>query len=210
MKKAVLTAFILFATAFLLLFSFQKDKKRNNSTGKKIYISESVAAPKYVRKSLVASSERTSGPEEGSLQAEAVQAEAKQIETMQPAVIQTNHSHSTEAEMNETLVAFFKEMPRTDLVQHISPHELHGTPQAVLAAGEKLAEIHEYFFNHPQPRDIEMSFYLKCSQQKDFFDSVRALCAARLSRHYFEATGHQISSGIFDENIDQLRREINL
>ena len=51
-----------------------------------------------------------------------------------------------------------------------------------------------------------MEFYLKRSQEKDFFESVRALCAARLSQHYFEATGHQISAELFDKKIDYLKK----
>jgi hypothetical protein len=55
-----------------------------------------------------------------------------------------------------------------------------------------------------------MGFYLKCSQQKDFFESVRAVCAARLSQQYFEATGHEISEEIFERRIDSLRKKIIL
>lgn len=186
MKKALLTAFLMFVAAFVLLFSFQKNKSRVHFSGKKIYTSAAGQLnPPIDKKWNVAPAEV---PVKENATAEATE----------------------EAGSNDVLDIFFKEMPRASELQNVSLGELHGTPQAVLAAGEKLADIHEYFFQHPQPRDVEMSFYLKCSQQKDFFDSIRAICAARLSQQYFEATGHQISAELFDKNIDQLRREINL
>jgi len=192
MKKAFITAFIMFAAAFLLLFSFQKDNNRTNSSGKKINTS---LHETIIRKKIPTSHTKQTD---------------KTIESGKESYSTKPEEIISEPEMNETLEAFFKAMPRTDLIAELTSGELHNTPSAVLAAGEILAAVHEYFTNHPQTRDVEMTFYLKCSQQKDFFDSVRAVCAARLSQHYFEATGHQISSEIFDKNIDLLRREINL
>ncbi|MCC2678459.1 MAG: hypothetical protein K0R29_1035 [Pseudobdellovibrio sp.] len=192
MKKAFVTAFIMFAAAFLLLFSFQKDKDRTNSSGKKI--DTSLHHEKEHKESAPSQAKSASA----------------NIVQPKPKTTAQQEDINAQPEMNETLEAFFNSMPRTDRLSDISTAELHETPQAVLEAGAKLADVHEYFSTHPQPRDVEMTFYLKCSQQKDFFDSVRAVCAARLSQHYFEATGHQISSEIFDKNIDQLRREINL
>jgi len=188
MKKGIITAFILFAAAFLLLFSFQKDKNRINSAGKKI---------NAIQEWKIQNSGSTK-----------IKSADKPATAMQE--VKVSESEQASAPANETIETFFKEMPRTSELLNASAEELHGTPKAVLAAGEKLADIHEYFSEFPQARDVEMSFYLKCSQQKDFFESIRAVCAARLSQQYFEATGHEISVEMFDKNIDQLRREINL
>lgn len=192
MKKALMTASIFLAAGILLLFSFQRDKKAVRQPVKKPSLTAFKAPAKPEAKRPLEISAKVQGP--------------SPVEKLAPQAA----SHSDEPEWNETLLAFFNEMPRATQMKNASAQEIHETPHAVLVAGEKLADIHEYFFNHPQPRDVEMTFYLKCSQQKDFFDSIRAVCAARLSQHYFEATGHQISSEIFDSNIDQLRREINL
>lgn len=205
MKKALLTAFIFLAAGFLLLFSFQRDNKAIQKSVKKTPVAavDRTSKPKAIKPVESPAEFSNEPPVESSTTLGEQSPAAKKADSTQALT-------ASEPEFNETLSAFFADMPRAIQIKNATAQEIHGTPTAVLLAGEKLADIHEYFFSHPHPRDIEMSFYLKCSQQKDFFDSVRAICAARLSQHYFEATGHQISSEIFDNNIDQLRREINL
>lgn len=186
MKKAFVTAIVVFAAAFFLLFSFQKNKNRTNTSGKKILSS-----------ALQHENSTTSSDFKTAIEAPQMNSGDKVEE-------------QKEIASTEELDKLFREMPRTSELQSAPEEEFHETPQAVLAAGEQLANIHEYFYSHPQARHIEMSFYLKCSQQADFFDSIRAICAARLSQQYFEATGHQISAELFDKNIDSLRKKINL
>lgn len=190
MKKAFVTSAIMMFAAFLFLFSYKQETKLSVPQGKQLSTEkEQVSKPVLAKTSEVQPA-----------------AAVEQAESAAP----QEASAIVSPEMGETLEKFFNEMPRTDRLKKATDASLHETPQAVLAAGEVLANVHEYFETQPQPRDIEMSFYLKCSQQKDFFDSIRAVCAARLSRHYLEATGHEISSEIFDQNVDRLRREINL
>ena len=105
---------------------------------------------------------------------------------------------------------FFNEIPRTESLKGLTEAEVHITPRTVIKAGEYLANMRQFFIDNPQSRGIEMGFYLKCSQQKDFFDSVRALCAAHLSQQYFEATGHQISAQTFEPKIEDLKNQITL
>jgi hypothetical protein len=188
-KRALLTVFFVFLTAFILLFSFHKDKKKSPELGKK----SSVTAKNESRV--------FSAPEPAKMMNES--------ESDQNAgVVSANEVATSDEIPNETIERFFSEIPGKKDLKSVS--NVHETPVAVLKAGEYLANMREYFNKFPQPRAVEMGFYLKCSQQTDFFESIRAVCAARLSEQYFEATGHQISAELFDKRIDSLRRKINL
>jgi hypothetical protein len=180
----------MFFAAFILMFAFHKEKKIKGSE-------MPPESREEIRKELKPPLLKTSDvqPEKPVLASEDNFERAK----ANPAEIR-----------NEMVEKFFAEIPRLKDLNIKSDEEAHSAPQAVLAAGAFLARMHEYFNNFPQTRSVEMGFYLKCSQQKDFFESVRAVCAARLSQQYFEATGHEISEEIFERRIDSLRKKIIL
>lgn len=111
---------------------------------------------------------------------------------------------------HEKTAEFFIKVPRRESLKKLAPSEMHDTPAPVLQAGKELGKMHEYFLTHDHGINVELDFYLKCSQQKDFFDSARALCAARASQLFLKMTGHRISPKIFDDRIAALKDQINL
>lgn len=111
---------------------------------------------------------------------------------------------------HEKIDNFFMKTPRLDSLKALLPSEIHDTPAPVLQAGRDLGEMREYFLTHHHDINVELSFYLKCSQQKDFFDSARALCAARASQLFLKMTGRTISPKIFDDRIAALKDQITL
>ena len=112
--------------------------------------------------------------------------------------------------LHEKVTAFYFQVPRKSSLADVTASEMHETPQPVLEAGRHLGNMHEYFSTHDHDVNVELNFYLKCSQQKDFFDSVRALCAARASKLFLKITGSKISSKIFDDRIATLKDQITL
>lgn len=117
---------------------------------------------------------------------------------------------SQEVGLHEKISHFYLKIPRKSSLALLTPSALHDTPAPVIEAGNNLADMHEYFMSHPHEAAVELNFYLKCSQQKDFFDSARALCAARASQLFLKMTGHKISSQIFDDRIAALKDQISL
>ena len=89
-------------------------------------------------------------------------------------------------------------------------YDVHDTPDEILKAGELLANLHHYFTENKTHFKTQMEFYLDCSQNKEYFDSARALCAARLSKLYKEQTGQSISSLVFENRIAILKDQIDL
>ncbi len=112
--------------------------------------------------------------------------------------------------LHEKIADFYSQIPRKSSLAGLAATEMHETPQPILAAGRHLGDMHEYFLTHNHDINAELNFYLKCSQQKDFFDSARALCAARASQLFLIITGNQISSKIFDDRIAILKNQITL
>lgn len=111
---------------------------------------------------------------------------------------------------HEKIDHFFAKIPRQESLKNLLPSEMHDTPAPVLQAGKDLGEMHDYFLTHHHDINVELDFYLKCSQQKDFFDSARALCAARASQLFLNMTGRAISPKIFDDRIATLKDLITL
>lgn len=111
---------------------------------------------------------------------------------------------------HEKVDNFFAKIPRLESLKNLLPSEMHDTPAPVLQAGKDLGEMREYFLTHDHDINVELDFYLKCSQQKDFFDSARALCAARASQLFLKMTGRTISPAIFDDRIAGLKDSITL
>jgi hypothetical protein len=182
-KRNLLTFVFVFAAAFVLLFSFHKEKIKTGAAEK------NTPAP--------VTAVTSENPPPKSATAKIFYPQEKLAEEPAP-------------EGNEAVENFFAVVPTIEDLNLSSDEAVHETPVAVLKAGEYLAKMRRYFEDFPQNRAVEMGFYLKCSQQKNFFESIRAVCAARLSRQYFEVTGHEISEEIFDKRIDALRRKINL
>lgn len=112
--------------------------------------------------------------------------------------------------VNNKTENFFKNIPRISEFKNNPLPEVHEMPKELHLAGQYLAEMREFFNSHHVKPEIEMSFYLKCSQNDDFFDSIRAICAARMSKKYFEATGKKISPLLFDKKIAALKEQVSL
>ena len=142
--------------------------------------------------------------------------ETRQVETSRsdsaPAIKEKTDTSKalTNEEINDKMAAFFKNMPRVSELQNDTDAEVHETPEIVILAGRRLGEMRELFIQNPVRPEVEMGFYLKCSQDKEFFDSIRAVCAARVSKKYLELTGQKISPLLFDKRIANLKEQISL
>lgn len=105
---------------------------------------------------------------------------------------------------------FFAKIPRIHTLEGKTNADVHDIPAEALEAGEHLAQMREFFVANPQPLAVETSFYLECSQQKDFFESVKAICAARVGDLYTKKTGRKISPFVFDKRTAVLKEKITL
>lgn len=121
---------------------------------------------------------------------------------------QLNFSNSDTAA--EKIKTFFNDVPHLSSFKSLKDEEVHELPEPVRLAGEMLAEMRQFFVNYPQPVKVELDFYLKCSGDRELFDSVRAICAARVSQKFSEITGRKISSKLFDKRVATLKDRINL
>ena len=196
-NRLLIITFIFFA-AYVLFNAFETGEELGEKWIKQISTSQSFKKAMIDKKENIKAGKRIDS--KNKLEASANLGVTAKNETT--SILQTEASTAIEK--------FFNEAPRTDSLKGLTEAEVHLTPKSVLKAGEYLANMRQFFIDNPQPRGIEMGFYLKCSQQKDFFDSVRAICAARLSQQYFEATGHQISEQTFEPKIEELKNQITL
>ncbi|MGZ3691458.1 MAG: hypothetical protein ACXVAX_08140 [Pseudobdellovibrio sp.] len=146
----------------------------------------------------------------GQMEIEVQPAEAVQKETPAKKDVSTQQTSISSIELDEKMASFFKEMPRVNELQNNPDMDVHETPELVMIAGRRLGEMREFFLKNPVKPEVEMSFYLKCSQDRDFFDSIRAVCAARISKKYRELTGQKISPLLFDKKIASLKEQITL
>lgn len=105
---------------------------------------------------------------------------------------------------------FFAKIPRTFALEGKTNADVHDIPTEVVEAGEHLAEMREFFVKNPQPIAVETGFYLECTQQKDFFESIKAICAARVGELYTKKTGRKISPLVFDKRTAVLKEKITL
>lgn len=105
---------------------------------------------------------------------------------------------------------FFAKIPRIHALEGKTNADVHDIPAEALEAGEYLAHMREFFVQNPQPLVVETGFYLECSQQKDFFESVKAICAARVGELYTKKTGRKISPLVFDKRTAVLKEKITL
>lgn len=105
---------------------------------------------------------------------------------------------------------FFKEIPKVNSLKNLTEADVHNTPAIVLEAGQYLAEAREFFVKNPQPADVEMKFYMKCANDSDLFDSIRAVCAARSQRQFKILTGQEMSPHVFESRIARLSQMVDL
>lgn len=112
--------------------------------------------------------------------------------------------------INQKIEEFFSEIPKLNSLRHATAHEVHVLPAAVRDAGQYLSEMREYFVKYPQSAAVEMGFYLKCANDAELFDSVRAICAARTGEKYQQLTGRKISPLVFGKRIGDLQRYVKL
>ena len=105
---------------------------------------------------------------------------------------------------------FFAQIPRIHTLEGKTDADVHDVPTEVKEAGQHLANMREFFVSNPQPIVIETSFYLECTQQKDFFESIKAVCAARVGELYTKKTGRKISPLVFDKRTAVLKEKITL
>ena len=134
-----------------------------------------------------------------------VQPANKDVATGQTATVAVPDSLVLEKTQN-----FFAQIPRTYKLEGKTNADVHDIPAVVIEAGERLAEIRQFFVENPQPLAIETAFYLECTQQKDFFESIKAICAARVGELYTKKTGRKISPLVFDKRTAVLKDKINL
>lgn len=121
------------------------------------------------------------------------------------AVLATPDSQTLEKSQN-----FFAKIPRVHTLEGKTNADVHDVPTEVVEAGEHLAQMREFFVTNPQPIAVETGFYLECSQQKDFFESIKAICAARVGELYTKKTGRKISPLVFDKRTAVLKEKITL
>lgn len=131
--------------------------------------------------------------------------EKKDTSSVLPTVAPSPNSDVLEKSQN-----FFAKIPRTHTLEGKTDADVHDIPVEAQQAGEELALMREFFVNNPQPIEIETAFYLECSQQKDFFESVKAICAARVSEVYTKKTGRKISPLVFDKRTAVLKDKVSL
>ena len=126
--------------------------------------------------------------------------------------LRSENSKSIEAPslLTKKIESFFIDVPRKTALSRLTDAEVHTTPRPVLRAGELLAEMRDLFLRTPHPIGTELDFYLRCSQESEFLDSVRAVCAARAKKTYREATGKKLSAVVFEPRIAALSDKINL
>jgi hypothetical protein len=115
-----------------------------------------------------------------------------------------------DSEVLEKSQNFFAKIPRIHSLEGKTNADVHDIPAEALEAGEHLAQMREFFVTNPQPLAVETGFYLECSQQKDFFESVKAICAARVSELYTKKTGRKISPLVFDKRTAVLKEKVTL
>lgn len=130
-------------------------------------------------------------------------------QTVQKTQIQKTAPEAT-GDVEEQMRNFFSDIPNVSELRDLTDSEVHEIPEPVRIAGESLAEMRKFFVEHPQPAVVEMRFYLKCSTDRDLFDSVRAICAARVSQKYTDLTGRKISPQLFDRRIAGLKERVTL
>ena len=111
------------------------------------------------------------------------------------------------SELEEKIAKFFVEVPNRSQLAGLDTSDVHDVPEQVKIAGAMLGEMREIFDSRPWPQNMELEFYLRCSQEENFFSSVKALCAARVSKIYFQRTGRHISPEIFDSQTAELKNE---
>lgn len=124
------------------------------------------------------------------------------------------HAHvvniTPDSQVLEKSQNFFAKVPRIHVLEGKTNADVHDIPTEVVEAGEHLAEMREFFVKNPQPIAVETGFYLECSQQKDFFESIKAICAARVGELYTKKTGRKISPLVFDKRTAVLKEKITL
>lgn len=120
------------------------------------------------------------------------------------------HSQESQDSLETMSDIFFKEIPKISSIKGLTEADVHRAPKIVLEAGEHLAEAREFFVKNPQPADVEMKFYLKCANNDELFDSVRAVCAARAQHQFKMATGQKMSLHIFESRIARLSQSVDL
>jgi hypothetical protein len=111
------------------------------------------------------------------------------------------------SELEEKIESFFSEVPRLDHLDISDSAAVHDVPAMVKKAGAMLGEMREVFGSRPWPPNAEIDFYLRCSQEESFFSSIKAVCAARVSKIYHDRTGRHISPEIFDALTAELKDE---
>lgn len=116
------------------------------------------------------------------------------------------------SELKALSAHFYQFIPRKASLQsgEYSEADMHHAPKPVDDAALMMGKIHEFFSEHPEMVKESFDFYMRCSQQKDFLTSVRALCAARASQNFFELTGKKMPSAAFDLRVAQLKDQISL
>jgi hypothetical protein len=135
----------------------------------------------------------------------------KILNTEESAISKTQFQRTIpDSQVLEKSQNFFAKIPRTHSLEGKTNADVHDIPAEVIEAGQRLAEMREFFVTNPQSLAVETSFYLECSQQKDFFESIKAICAARVSELYTKKTGRKISPLVFDNRTAVLKDKITL
>lgn len=122
---------------------------------------------------------------------------------------------SKEFEMKESLLdsamtELYGQIPQRISTKELEKYDTHQTLPAVLQSAAHMARIHRFFEVQKVETKTQMFFYFKCAKDAHFYDSVRAVCAARASEGYRKLTGKRISRAIFGPTIANLVKYVQL
>lgn len=204
-KKSITTSVLgigLITIAALFLFNQNTDTNTNSTTA-----SESIRKSQKLMNLIKEQKQETTSTDKIEkdsailIQQQPIQKNNLNVQT----VATTPNSQVLEKSQN-----FFAKIPRTHVLEGKTDADVHDIPAEVVEAGEHLAEMREFFVQNPQPIAVETGFYLECTQQNDFFESIKAICAARVGELYTKKTGRKISPLVFDKRTAVLKDKITL
>lgn len=120
------------------------------------------------------------------------------------------NNNKTNSTVQNKIIYFFDNIPKTSSLKSLSEEEIHSAPEATLEAGRYLAEMRDFFLAEPHSAEVELDFYLRCANETDLMDSIRSVCAARASQNFKQLTGKVISPKVFDSRIARLKDLVQL
>lgn len=108
----------------------------------------------------------------------------------------------------EQLSLLERNLPTREMMKHKTFEEVHDTPQEVLDAGARLAQLKEAWLNNPELKPQARAFYQTCAHQIQYLASVRSLCLANARSLNQELHLEKMDEGTIPQNIKNIADQI--